>query len=79
MGIQVVQFDPATGQPSVVVGDAQCNADPCAKHGTCHCMCVCGFDRDDCADCAEEGDEIELATGESGWPAGWQVMGIVEE
>lgn len=31
-----------------------CTEHPCAKHGGCHCGCVCGMDRDDCDECAED-------------------------
>jgi hypothetical protein len=68
--LQMVRFGP-DGQPDVVVGDDQCNADPCVKHGTCHCMCVCGFDRDDCPDCADDEEE----TGE----IVWQELGCITE
>lgn len=36
----------------IVVGDPDCDSDPCEKHGRCHCMCPCDPDGDDnCAEC----------------------------
>lgn len=56
--IQIVRFGD-DGTAKMVLGDSDCDRDPCAKHGTCHCRCVCfiyepGDERyDDCDDCRE--------------------------
>lgn len=42
--IQVVRIPLDGSPPKVLVGDADCDRDPCEKHKRCHCMCPCGQD-----------------------------------
>lgn len=39
----------------VLVGDPDCNEDPCDLHGVCHCKCVCEPDgEDNCQACRDQ-------------------------
>ena len=42
------------GDMRIQPADPDCMESPCARHGGCHCGCVCGLGRDDCDECAED-------------------------